>query len=402
MTPGARIQAAIELDGEIEAAERPADVVIAAYFRRRRYAGGGDRRAVTGRVFDLLRRRSRLEWWIERLGEGLAPGPRSRVIVDLALSGEVQLEALFDGSRFGPAPLDDGERRLLAAGPTLDHPEMPDWVAGEYPRWLDGELDASMAAMNRPAPLDVRVNTLKGGRADAARSLAGDGIEARPTPLSPLGLRLDGHPSLKATKAFGDGLIEVQDEGSQLVALYCGAEPGMTVVDLCAGGGGKTLALAAAMEGRGELVACDVDRRRLAAIEPRIARSGAGNVRIRILEAGEDPWIAAELVLVDAPCSRSGAWRRDVAARWRLRPADLEALVSLQRAILAEAARLVRPGGRLVYATCSLLARENEAQVERFLAVEGGFAAAPGDFLRLSPAISGTDGFFAATLERRR
>lgn len=434
MTPPARLQASIELGAGIDAEGRPADAVIDAYFRRRRYAGGGDRRAVAERVYGVLRRRSRLDWWIDRLGGGLEAGPRSRIVADLVLCDGTtaeQVDALFDGSHHGPDPLSDAERRLFDAGPSLDHPAMPDWVALEYPRWLDRDLRrrwgdglaAGMAALNRPAPLDVRVNTLKGDRRGAAESLAGDGVAAEPTPLSPLGLRLGGRLNLAATAAFRGGLIEVQDEGSQLIALVCGAGPGMTVVDYCAGAGGKTLALAAAMEGRGELVACDVSPRRLAAMDRRLVRAGAVGVRTRKLAVAGDPWIAAfegraDRVLVDAPCSGTGVWRRDPGARWRLGPDDVESMVAGQRTILADAARLVRPGGRLVYATCSLLAGENEEQVAWFLDRHPGFAILPvagawaasvggecpsaESCLRLDPDATGTDGFFAAILERRQ
>ena len=307
--------------------------------------------------------------------------------------------------------------------------EIPEWLAGSLRRqWGDG-LQAEMAALNRPADLDLRVNTLKGGRAAAIQSLAADGVEARPTPLSPIGLRVRGRVRLEGAAAFRDGLVEVQDEGSQLVALLTGARPGMTVFDVCAGAGGKTLALAAAMENRGTLIAADTDMGRLKRMKPRLRRAGVSGVEAQVLDEtlspDQKPWPEADLgaadrVLVDAPCSGTGAWRRDPDARWRLTPAELERDLARQRRILAQAAPLVAPGGRLVYATCSVLPAENEDQVEHFLKNHpqfevlpitrvwaetlGGTAPCPcpecAIYFSLSPAANETDGFFAAVLVR--
>ena len=428
MTPGARIEAAIALGAGIEATDAPADAVIARFFRGRRYMGSGDRRAVTDRVYGVLRRRARLDWWLERAG--LSASPRCRVIADLVLVDGLQaaaVAALFDGGRHRPAPLAADEQGLVQslAGHALDEAAMPDWVALEYPAWLDAplrrqwgdSLGQEMAALNRPAPVDLRVNTVKATRAEAAAALAAEGIAALPTPLSPLGLRLQSRLRLEGVAAFRRGLVEVQDEGSQLVALLAGARPGMTVIDFCAGAGGKTLALAAAMTGdgggvAGRLIACDASAARLGRMDERLHRAGIKGIERRP-PAAEDE---ADRVLVDAPCSGSGTWRRHPDARWRLDAAGVDALVERQRHILADAAQVVRPGGRLVYATCSLLPAENEEQVRRFLeqgrdfavvamaeawaATIGGRCPAAGPFLRLSPAGSGTDGFFAAVLER--
>lgn len=281
-----------------------------------------------------------------------------------------------------------------------------------------------MSALNRPAPLDLRVNAAKATREEALAALAADGVSVEPTPLSPWGLRVKGMARVGGTRAFKQGLVEVQDEGSQIVAALVGARPGMTVVDFCAGAGGKTLALAAAMTRhariRGRLIACDTSQVRIERMTARLARAGTKTVRRVVLKDENDPALAdfanADRVLADMPCSGSGAWRRDPLGKWRLRPDGLAQYIASQGRILDAAARLVRPGGRLVYATCSVLPEENEAQIASFLEQNntfrivpiaeawgetlGGVSQAGNQFLRLTPAASGTDGFFAAVLER--
>lgn len=424
MTPGARLQAAIELLDAIDADGRPPDRLMAAYTRARRYMGGGDRAVVRERVYGVMRRRARLDWWLRQTAPGLPLDGRRRVIADLALTDRAEtpaLAALFDGGQYRAAPLVSDEAALFAAlsGKALDDAAQPDAVRAEAPEALWPELSAlgvvELQALNRPATVDLRVNAIKATRDEAIAALAADGIAARPTGLSPLGLRLDKPAALDQVKSFRAGLIEVQDEASQVAALLTGARPGMTVVDFCAGAGGKTLALAASMENRGRILACDVAPERLARMTPRLARAG-----VTIVESGAAGGTseAADRVLVDAPCSGSGTWRRDPAAKWRLTRERLAELVELQAAILAEAAPLVREGGRLVYAVCSLIEAEGPAQVRRFLEIHPSFAslsardlwsdsvggAAPegcGAFLRLTPGSHGTDGFFAAILERR-
>jgi len=268
----------------------------------------------------------------------------------------------------------------------------------------------------------LRVNLLKADRATARRALAGEGVDVAPTPWSPVGLRLNERVALGGLAAFKDGLVEVQDEGSQLTALLVDARPGMRVVDFCAGAGGKTLALAAGMANRGKLVACDVSARRLERAVRRLRRAGVGNAERRVLTSERDKWVKRhaggfDRVLVDAPCLGTGTWRRNPGDKWRVTPEDLADLVVRQQQILRGAARLVQPGGRLVYATCSVLREEDEAQAEAFLAAEPEFSvvpaarawhetiggAAPGSYryLRLTPARHGTDGFFVAIFERK-
>jgi 16S rRNA (cytosine967-C5)-methyltransferase len=436
MTPGARLQAAIELLAEIHGGSAPADRAAAAFFRNRRYIGGHDRRAVLDRTYAVLRRRAALDWWIARAASERAPADleRGRVIAALVLLegwSTDRVAGAFDGGQYRPPRLSDDERALARAleGHSIEHPGQPAPVRLEFPAWLEpglreafgDRMEAELAALMVEAPLDLRVNALKADRAAARAALAAEGVESAPMPLSPLGLRVAGRPPLATLRSFADGLIEVQDEGSQLVALLVDARPGHRVVDFCAGAGGKTLAMAAAMANKGHLVAADVLRGRVDRAAVRLRRAGVHNVERRGLESERDPWVKRhargfDRVLVDAPCTGCGTWRRNPDQKWRLTAEGLAELVDLQARILESAARLVKPGGRLVYATCSLLAAENEAQVARFLAAGTGFAPLPiaevwqaaiggpcpggGDGLRLTPARHGCDGFFVAVLGR--
>jgi 16S rRNA (cytosine967-C5)-methyltransferase len=446
LTPGARIAAAIDILEVLAACTRPADDVAASYFRRRRYIGSKDRAQVARHVYSVLRHRATLDWWVTRAGKGdIRIAPRSRIMAALAIAEgepETEIVASFDGGRFRPAALAPEEAQLVRglAGRSLRHPAMPRAVANDIPDWLLPHLEAvygerleeEMAGLNASAPVDLRVNLLKTDREGAMRALAAEHVRARPTPLSPIGLRLTERVPLSGLAAFKDGLIEVQDEGSQLAALLLGAKPGMRVVDFCAGAGGKTLALAAAMANRGKIVACDTAGWRLDRSGQRLRRAGAGNVERKALSSERDPWVKRhapkgkeggfDRVLVDAPCLGIGSWRRNPDAKWRATPQDLAELQVRQHDILASAARLVKPGGRLAYVTCSVLREENEAQAERFLAEAADFTLVPvaqvwdealgppcpaptpngGDYLRLTPAQHGTDGFFVAIFEREK
>ncbi len=442
MTPAARIDAAIDLLGRIEAAHQPAERIVGAYMRGHRYIGAKDRRAISDRVYGLLRRRARLDWWLARAGLGPGDGldhPRRSVLAALALVDGLsapEIAALCDGSRYHPAPLNADEHAALErlTGEALDHPEQPPAVRAEVPDWLYPDLaealgesaEKELAALTDEALVDVRVNCLKGDRAAAQAALAEEGVEAVPTPLSPIGLRLSGRPNLSAMRAVREGLVELQDEGSQIVALITDARPGQAVADVCAGAGGKTLALAAELGGSGRLIALDVDPARLDRAAARLRRAGVdGFVERRPLD--DAAWLTAhadsfDRVLVDAPCSGSGAWRRQPDARWRLTPDDLAYYLKMQAEAIDIGAKLVRLGGRLVYVTCSLVAAENAQQIDAFLARRPDFAVVPaaavwaetlasrgappaapvaGPYLFLSPLRHGCDGFFAAILERR-
>jgi 16S rRNA (cytosine967-C5)-methyltransferase len=434
MTPGARVEAATGLLATIGEGRAPADDTVAGYFRRHRFAGVKDRGAISEHIYAVLRNRAALDWWIGRAGGGLPSDARRRMLAALLLvqgwePGEIT--RAFDGDRFRPVRLDPAEEQLVAAlaGQGLQHRDMPADVRGSYPAWLHPHLEAvfgrsvprEMAALNEGAQLDLRANRIKADREQARAALALEGVEAARTKLSPVGLRVYERIPLGNLQAFRAGLVEVQDEGSQVAALLADAQPGMRVVDFCAGAGGKTLALAAAMDNRGHLVACDISTVRLERATQRLRRAGVSIVQRVPLSSARDKWVKRHVegfdrVFVDAPCTGTGTWRRNPDAKWRLTPKDLEELVVLQAEILDSAARLVRPGGRLIYATCSLLREENEGQIEAFLAGHEGFFLRPigevwqatiggecpvrGDMLRLTPARHGTDGFFAAVLER--
>ncbi len=431
MTPAARIAAAIDLLAAIQATlHRPADGVANDFFRSRRFIGSGDRRAVSDRVWRVLRAWRRLGWWLARGG----CDPTPRLLVGASLLAEAWhmsgVEQAFSGGRFAPMPLAAAERKALAtiAGHTLDHPDMPEPVRLELPDWIaprlatrfGAALTAEAAALNAAAPLDLRVNLLKATRGEARDALAAEGIEAFATPLSPWGLRVVERKSVTTGAAFQSGLVEIQDEGSQIIAFLADARPGMQVADLCAGAGGKTLALAMTMANRGTLLACDVSAPRLDAAVRRLRRAGVFNVERHLLAAGDKLMKRRaggfDRVLVDAPCTGTGTWRRNPDARLRLTEQNVTELRVKQAALLDTGAKLVRTGGKLIYATCSLLPEENEQPVSAFLARHPDFAPVPaerawtlpgpvpecGGFLALTPARHGTDGFFAAVLERRR
>jgi 16S rRNA (cytosine967-C5)-methyltransferase len=435
MTPGARLQAAIELLDRILESEAPADAIVSAYLRERRYIGAGDRREVIERTYAVLRRCAALGWWIDRNGTEVEVSGRTLMIVALALLEHRSADRIagsFDGGRYRPKPLSKPERLLAQAleGEKIDHPDQPRSVRFEYPEWLEPKLveafgmrlEEEMAALMVEAPLDLRVNLLKATRPQARAALMETGLEPVETPLSPWGLRLPNRVALGQNHAFQAGLVEVQDEGSQLIALLTDAQPGMRVCDFCAGAGGKTLALAAAMANKGHITACDVLPGRLDRSAVRLSRAGVHNVERVELDDERDPWVKKhkarfDRVLVDAPCTGIGTWRRNPDAKWRLRPERLAELVQLQARILDSAARLVKPGGLLVYATCSLLPEENEAQIQSFLSSHAEFAQTPvaelwsaqlsvpvpscGASLTLTPASHGTDGFFLAVLTRK-
>jgi len=389
MTPAARLQAAIEILDEIIVSARddgpPADTIVTRYFKLRRYAGSKDRRAVRELVFKAIR--------------SVAERPESGRAAMLRLAE--QEPALLDlfGKARGPKPLTDGE---------------PVAAAGTVPQWLVPELSPLVGAEEWPAlleraPLDLRVNAARASRDDLLAVFEG----GEPTPLSPSGIRLPPDSRIDDHPAFRDGLVEVQDEGSQLIALACSPHDGQRILDLCAGAGGKSLALAAAAPGA-TILATDSNRARLSKLRPRAERAGA-QIEARLLSPPNElqelsDWrAAADLVLVDAPCSGSGTWRRNPEGRWRLTPERLGRVVALQAHLLDMAADLVRPGGALVYAVCSILSREGAAQIADFLSRRSSWMAEEtpiaggrldGGGRLLTPGHDATDGFFVARLVR--
>jgi 16S rRNA (cytosine967-C5)-methyltransferase len=429
MTPSARIAAAIDLLDAVDSAPRqPADQVANAFFRERRFIGSGDRRAVSERAWFVLRARRRIEWFLARANA--IPTPRLLVAASLLLDkwSLDGVEQSYSGGQFGPPPFLAPEKAALRTieGHTLTDAELPLAIRLEIPDWVlpalqtrfGGALEAEMDAMSTPAPLDLRVNLLQTTRPQAQAALAAEGIPSEPTPWSPWGLRVPGRRAVSTGPAFQAGLVEIQDEGSQLVAALVGAEPGMRVADWCAGAGGKTLAVAATMQNKGHIVACDVHDKRLDGAVRRLRRAGVHNVERHLIEPG-GKWVKRraktfDRVLVDAPCTGCGTWRRNPDARLRLTEVDLAELTVKQAAILDEACRLVRPGGRLIYATCSILPAENEDQIAAFTTRHPDFSVVDlprawpfdttppcdGPYLSLTPARHNTDGFFGAVLAR--
>ena len=435
MKDGGRLQAAIEVLDDVERRRRPVADALKDWGLSHRFAGSGDRLAIGSLVFDALRRKASAA---AVMGDA---GPRAAVFFTYVRTWGRGLPALDEAlaQPHAPTPPGERERARLAADPEALLADAALAVRGDFPAWLEpslaglfGEgLEAEMRALATRAPLDLRVNTLKGDRAAALAALAGLGAAA--TPLSPLGLRLpDGGPTAKpphvpSEAAYQSGLVEIQDEGSQIAALIAAPLAGRRVLDLCAGGGGKSLALAAATGNAARIFAYDADKRRFGDFRDRLARAGASAIELRPPIAGGDALVDLEgtidLVLVDAPCTGTGTWRRRPDAKWRLRPNALEARMRDQDHVLDEAVRFAAPKGRIVYVTCSILLEEDEDRVAAFLARHDGWRladplagldpalsdrlarfvrrGAPGTpALRLTPASAGTDGFFVVVLER--
>jgi 16S rRNA (cytosine967-C5)-methyltransferase len=429
LTPAARIKAAIEVLDRIASEAAPADGVLKAWGRDHRFAGSGDRRAIADRVYRALRGQAkaahRFEAWS---GRGL-------VLQSLAEEGlgGAEVEALFSAGGHGPEPLSEAERSALR-----ETPAYPDAVRAGVPAFVaealkagfgDAWLDEAEALTQARAPVDLRVNALRGDVEAAIRLMAVDEFKPERAPWSAWGLRLPAELSrdVQQSRAWKTGWIEVQDEASQIAAALAGPKPGQTVVDYCAGAGGKTLALAALMGGRGRLVACDIHMKRLANLPERLQRSGARAEarRIGLQGQGMDDLAAqADLVFVDAPCSGSGTWRRHPEGAFRLTPEGVARMAALQAGILDRASALVKPGGGLAYATCSVLPAENAEIAAGFAAAHPEFAPVAiaraaetpaltdpararlaalsdgGHTLQLTPRSSGTDGFFLALFER--
>ncbi len=419
MHANALLDLAAELLRALLRFDQPADSVVSAFFREHRALGARERHALAETAYAVLRQRL----LVQHLAQS-GSGPLERRLAILAWpGGEAALRAALS------AP----EQAWLAEVAKIDREGLPEKLRHNLPDWLAAPLQAALGdefwslvqALSQPAPLDLRVNLLKAKRDEVQQALAQAGIESAPTPHSPWGLRLAGKPALHQLDVFTKGLVEIQDEGSQLLALLTDAKRGEMVVDFCAGAGGKTLALGAAMRNTGRLYAFDTSGHRLDALKPRLARSGLSNVHPAQLAHERDDRIKRlagkiDRVLIDAPCSGLGTLRRHPDLKWRQSPKAVAALQAMQGKILASAARLLKPGGRLVYATCSLLAAENEDVVAAFDAAHGAeFEPVPaqaaleaarveqaatlvsGPYLRLWPQRHQTDGFFAAVWQRR-
>ncbi len=419
MHPTALLDLAGELLGAVLRFDQPADAVVSSFFRQHRSLGQRERHALAETVYTVLRRRPLLQH-LAQSGAGLLERR-------LALLGWQGSEDFFDGALTPPETEWLERVRGVAAGslPEQLRHNLPDWLAEALKSALgDEQFWALVASLDTAAPLDLRVNALRAKREEVRTALAGAGIETQPTPHSPWGLRVAGKPAISKLDVFMRGDVEVQDEGSQLLALLTEARRGEMVVDFCAGAGGKTLALGAMMRNTGRLYAFDVSGHRLDALKPRLARSGLSNVYAVQIAHERDERIERlagkiDRVLVDAPCSGLGTLRRNPDLKWRQSPQTIDALRNGQTTILDSAARLLKSGGRLVYATCSLLQAENEEIAQRFSTEHREFAPLPvapvleraglgqalnlvaHDYLRLWPHRHATDGFFAAIWQRK-
>jgi 16S rRNA (cytosine967-C5)-methyltransferase len=432
MKQAARIQSAIDLLTRIRMGKIPMDATIRDFMAQRRFIGSKDRTAIVERVYRAMRGNARLGWWVsQKFTQDTA---RLRLLADCVLSeklSEQEVLDIFSGDKYAPEGLSAEEREFVAAlqGRDLSSPDMPASVRCECPDWAEGKFnllygdtfEAQLSAMLEPAPLDLRVNTIKADIDTVMQSLGKDAIRTEKTTYSPIGLRAAGKPFMSDSKAFRSGQVEIQDEGSQLIALLSGVKPGMRVLDFCAGGGGKTLVMAAMMENKGNIVAMDNDTRRLEKGRLRYKKAGVHNIEVRSLEEEQHrKWLrrqkgTMDVVLVDAPCSSSGTWRRNPDLRWRFYGPSLDEILAMQSEILDRVADKVKPGGRLVYATCSLFAEENERQVTAFLERHPDYKVLPlkdawpfktpipcdGEYLRMTPKQHGTDGFFAAILQKQ-
>ncbi len=435
MTPGARLAAVIDLYDLIIETQKPSDQVMQFYFRQRKYIGSKDRRFIADTTYTLLRHFSRLSWWVEKTG--MNRNGRSVMLLWLALAEQRDMNDLydlFDGSGYGPDSLSRFEKNKLEniVKHEFEHADMPENIRFECPDWaydglkqqFAGRFTIEMNAVMDEAPLDLRVNTLKSDRATIMKKLRRDDFVVHETPFSPYGLRVQGRPPFSAHPLYQDGQFDVQDEGSQLLSLLCGAKPGEWVTDFCAGAGGKTLALAAQMQNKGRIWACDIEENRLENSRKRLRRAGVHCVELKLLDDEHDDWVKkhkgkSDCVLIDAPCTGVGTWRRNPFSRWQNLGPSLSELLRLQKSILQSASRLTKSGGRLLYATCSLLPQENDAQVAAFLAENPTFQPVPlielwqqtgvelpqgldlsGSSLQLSPAQHKTDGFFISAMKR--
>lgn len=419
MHPNALLELATDLLHKVLQFDSPADGVVSAFFRQHKQLGVRERHTLAETTYNVLRHRA--------LYQHLAQSGKGEMERRLAILG-------WQGNEgFLRAALSEPEKLWLEQVQAVDRNSLPEKLRHNLPEWLAEPLHRELGeefwplvdSLNEPAALDLRVNALKAKRDDVKAALEKANIHAEPTPYSPWGLRIQGKPALNKLDVFTHGDVEVQDEGSQLLALMTDAKRGEMVVDFCAGAGGKTLALGASMRNTGRLYAFDTSGHRLAALKPRLARSGLSNVYpVQIAHERDDriKRLAGKIdrVLVDAPCSGLGTLRRNPDMKWRQSPKAIEELKAKQAAILESAARLLKPGGRLVYATCSLLEDENEAIARAFTEAHSRDFAPLGagellekahvgtpdalvrdGFLRLWPHRHGTDGFFAAAWERR-
>lgn len=425
MRPAAQLQATIELLDQIESEKYPADRVMAKYFRQHRYIGSKDKFTISEQFYGILRQKLSLSYLLELNGLSLS----SRNLAALLMHSEGKsIKDYFNGEKYSPMALYQGDLNSLTGidfsqletAPEHVKLNIPEWIAPKLKAVLGDQFESEMLATNQRATTDIRVNLLKSDVQQVSKLIEQLDYHFSQSHLSSWGLCFQQRVSLFGLDQFKQGWFEVQDHGSQLLATLTGVKPGNRVVDFCAGAGGKTLAMAAMMNNKGSIYACDVHTRRLDNLSKRAKRAGAHNIRIHVLSSEKDKWVKqqqakADVVLIDAPCTGTGTWRRSPDSRWNLTEQSLVELVALQQSILQSASRLVKPGGKLIYATCSLLAEENEQQTNRFLSENETFK--PSELvideplksnldkvvitsheLRTYPGLSNADGFYACSM----
>ncbi|MBE7636980.1 RsmB/NOP family class I SAM-dependent RNA methyltransferase [Sneathiella sp. P13V-1] len=419
MTPSARLAALVELFDQWQGAREPAEIIVTAYFRNRRYAGSKDRRWISNLFYKSLRNMGQIVDFIEK--NNPVTTSEKRAVAALLKLEDISVEDLKGIYLEGPHAItfDDGDLDALAAGELPFDPELnfQSWISEKLKTQYQDHFPKVAAAYQEGAPTTFRVNRLKANREQVLAALKEEGFDARATEISPDGIILSGRANLNAHPLMRDGHIEPQDEAAQISAILTDVKPGQSVMDYCAGGGGKTLALGALMENEGRLLALDVDGRRMQDIEPRAARAGLGIVKMdRVQGLPETPseQDLFDCVYVDAPCSGSGTWRRQPDQKWRLTEERFKDLINIQKSILEKAHKFVKPGGKLVYATCSILEEENQKQISAFLKTQSDFkvatikgaemglpaSACNGGMLTLTPDAIGADGFFTAILQK--
>ena len=438
MRSAARLASVIEILEKVEDENLNIDHLLIRYFKQRRYAGSKDRRQIRERIYRIVRNRFKLEWWLQEVIEERYTS-RLLVLSDLAFfefCSQTELDEIFNGAANNPERLSQKEKEIYQAlvGKDICHVKMPTNVKFECPDWIfaklepvfGGELEKCLVGLGEEASLDLRVNALKKITREQVQILLEKfDIKAEKTKYFPFGLRIHSRRRIDQIKLFRDGLLEIQDEGSQIISMLVDAKPGMQIVDFCSGAGGKTLAMGSFMANKGRILALDTSLTRLDKAALRIKRAGLHNVERRLIGGEADPKLKRlakkfDRVLVDAPCSGIGTWRRDPDIRQRLNRTNLETMVQMQQKILTAAARLVRPGGRLIYATCSLIPDENEKQIENLLIKRNDYSIVSvkdiwskldpkiekwrgivnDNMMRLTPHQHGTDGFFISILER--
>ena len=427
MRPAAQLQATIELLDLISATKSPADRIMAKYFREHRYIGSKDKYAISEQYYGILRQRSSFEYLLQASDIGI--GARTLAALLIRQQG-LSIEDYFNSEKYSPkylnlsllTRLNNVEFESLNDAPEHIRLNVPEWLAAKLKTALGDEFANVMTAMNQRASTDVRINQLITNNQQAIDLFDKLGFDYTESILSPWGLCFSQRVALFGLKEFRQGWFEIQDQGSQLLALLTNVKAGDRVVDFCAGAGGKTLAMAAMMENKGVIHACDVHTKRLDNLAKRAKRAEVHNVRVHVLSSEKDKWVKqqqekTDVVLIDAPCTGTGTWRRSPDSRWNLQEENLTNLVELQQSILQSASRLVKKGGRLIYATCSLLKEENEQQIATFLANNSRFKAIDlvlpepvksnldkvqysGHELRTFPSLSDSDGFYVCSLTK--